>query len=60
MGSVGPDWDNIGLTRLSAGVGARIRVPFLPQLALAIDFGWAIQSETFDQTQVFSFNFGNF
>ncbi len=59
-GSVGPGLSALGPTRIAAGLGVRVRIPFMPQLALAFDFGWPVQSEPLDDTQVFSFNLGFF
>ena len=59
-GSLGETFSDLGLTRIAAGFGLRVRIPFLPQAPLSLDFGWPIQEEPFDDTQVFSFTFGTF
>ena len=59
-GSLGDSLGAVGPTRISAGVGLRIRIPFLPQMPLALDFGWPVQKEPLDDARVFSFTFGNF
>jgi len=60
MGGVGESIDNFGATRISAGVGVRVRIPFMPQLPLALDFGWPVQSLDGDQEEVFAFQMGKF
>ncbi|TAH35975.1 MAG: hypothetical protein EYC70_12055 [Planctomycetota bacterium] len=60
QGSVGDDLSALGPTRVSVGVNLRMRIPFLPGLGLQLDFGFPIQSEPFDDEQVFSFNLGVF
>jgi outer membrane protein assembly factor BamA len=46
--------------RVSAGVGARIVVPMLGQVPIALDFGFPIVRAQDDRTQVFSFYVGVF
>jgi outer membrane protein insertion porin family len=46
--------------RVSAGFGARIIVPMLGQVPIALDFGFPIVRGPGDQTQVFSFYVGVF
>jgi outer membrane protein assembly complex protein YaeT len=52
----------IGITnyRVSAGFGARIVVPMLGQVPIALDFGFPIVTGPGDQTQLFSFYVGFF
>ncbi len=59
-GAVGPHYTNLGPPRVGAGFGIRIRIPFMPTMPLALDFGWPLQSERYDDERVFSFTFGNF
>ncbi|MBC8328527.1 MAG: BamA/TamA family outer membrane protein [Planctomycetes bacterium] len=59
-GAVGPHYTALGPPRVGAGFGIRIRIPFMPTMPLALDFGWPLQSERFDDERVFSFTFGNF
>ncbi|RMH03446.1 MAG: hypothetical protein D6702_06050 [Planctomycetota bacterium] len=59
-GAVGPHYTNLGPPRVGAGFGVRIRIPFMPTMPLALDFGWPLQSERYDDERVFSFTFGNF
>jgi outer membrane protein insertion porin family len=44
--------------RVSAGVGARITVPQMGQVPIALDFGFPIVRATNDRTQMFSFAVG--
>jgi outer membrane protein assembly complex protein YaeT len=46
--------------RVSAGVGARIVVPMLGQVPIALDFGFPIVRAATDRTQMFSFYVGFF
>ena len=46
--------------RVSAGVGARIVVPMLGQVPIALDFGFPIVRGPNDRTQMFSFYVGFF
>jgi len=59
-GATGPHYTNLGPPRVGAGFGIRIRIPFMPTMPLALDFGWPLQSERYDDERVFSFTFGNF
>ncbi|HEX9793265.1 MAG TPA: BamA/TamA family outer membrane protein [Planctomycetota bacterium] len=59
-GSVGDKITSPGPTRSAAGIGARLRVPFLPQLVIALDFGWPVKNEPKDDARVFAFNIGGF
>ena len=59
-GSFGDSFGDLQPTRVSAGFGVRIRIPFMPQLPLALDFGWPIQKEEGDDIQIFSLTFGEF
>ncbi len=43
--------------RVTIGTGLRIKVPFLGQAPLALDFGIPIKKVKGDQTQIFSFDF---
>jgi outer membrane protein assembly factor BamA len=47
-------------TRVSAGFGIRIRLPMMPQFPIALDFGWPLADERFDDERVFHLNFGEF
>jgi outer membrane protein insertion porin family len=51
---------NIGISdyRVAAGVGARITVPMLGQVPIALDFGFPIVRGPNDRTQLFSFALG--
>lgn len=60
FGSVGQDLSALGPTRISAGFGVRIRLPFIAGIALQLDFGWPVQDEPRDDARVFSFTFGSF
>jgi outer membrane protein insertion porin family len=44
--------------RVAAGIGARILVPMLGQVPIALDFGFPIVRGPNDQTQIFSFYVG--
>ena len=46
--------------RVSAGVGARIVVPMLGQVPIALDFGFPLVRGPNDRTQMFSFYVGFF
>jgi outer membrane protein insertion porin family len=46
--------------RTSVGVGLRLMIPALGQMPLALDFAKPIDSQDGDETETFSFNFGNF
>jgi outer membrane protein assembly factor BamA len=46
--------------RVAAGVGARITVPMLGQVPIALDFGFPIVRASSDRTQMFSFSVGFF
>lgn len=46
--------------RTSIGVGLRLQIPALGPMPLALDFAKPIDSQTGDETETFSFNFGNF
>ncbi|KAA3604478.1 MAG: hypothetical protein DWQ01_21815 [Planctomycetota bacterium] len=59
FGSVGDELSALGPTRISGGVGVRIRLPFMVGLALQLDFGWPLQNEPRDDARVFSFQFGS-
>lgn len=59
-GAVGPHYSELGPARVAAGFGIRIRIPFMPTMPLALDFGWPVRSEPYDDERVFSFTFGNF
>ncbi len=59
-GGLGDQFSALGATRVAAGFGIRVRIPFLPQMPLALDFGWPVSSQPFDDEKVFSFNFGTF
>ncbi|MCH2100952.1 MAG: BamA/TamA family outer membrane protein [Planctomycetes bacterium] len=59
-GTYGDDFGGLTPTRVSAGIGIRIRLPMMPQFPIALDFGWPIASERFDDERVFHLNFGEF
>jgi len=59
-GSFGDSFGDLQSTRISVGFGIRMRIPFMPQMPLALDFGWPIQQEPGDDTQIFSLTFGEF
>ncbi|MBI4878512.1 MAG: outer membrane protein assembly factor [Planctomycetes bacterium] len=46
--------DVFGSPRMGAGAGLRIRLPFLGQTPVAIDFGVPVLSESDDETELFS------
>lgn len=60
MGGIGDSVRDFGATRVSAGIGVRVRIPFMPQLPLALDFGWPVQSLEGDREEVFTFSMGKF
>ncbi|MCH2112471.1 MAG: BamA/TamA family outer membrane protein [Planctomycetes bacterium] len=59
-GSVGESLSDFGKTRIAAGFGIRVRIPFMPQLPLSFDFGWPLEQEDWDDTSVFAFSLGKF
>ncbi len=59
-GGLGQSVKAFGSTRITYGVGLRMRIPFLPQFPISLDFGFPLQSEPRDETRVFSLTFGNF
>jgi outer membrane protein insertion porin family len=59
-GTYGDDFGDLGPTRVSAGFGIRIRLPMMPQFPIALDFGWPLADERFDDERVFHLNFGEF
>ncbi len=61
-GSVGlkPDDPGLGDLRSAFGVGIRVRIPFLPQLPIAIHLGVPWLREKTDDTQLLSFTIGQF
>lgn len=59
-GTYGDDFGDLVSTRVSAGFGIRIRLPMMPQFPIALDFGWPLASERFDDERVFHLNFGEF
>lgn len=46
--------------RMSLGVGIRLVLPALGPMPVSLDFAKPIQRQTGDETETFSFNFGNF
>jgi outer membrane protein insertion porin family len=44
--------------RVAVGTGLRITVPAMGPAPIALDFAWAVDKASFDQTQVFSFSLG--
>lgn len=58
-GTVEPDV-RIGTYRVAAGVGARIVVPMMGPVPIALDFGFPIVKADTDRTQLFSFWVGFF
>ena len=59
-GTYGDDFGDLDPTRVSAGFGIRIRLPMMPQFPIALDFGWPLADERFDDERVFHLNFGEF
>jgi outer membrane protein insertion porin family len=59
-GTYGDDFGDLAPTRVSAGFGIRIRLPMMPQFPIALDFGWPLANERFDDERVFHLNFGEF
>lgn len=59
-GSFGDSFGHLQPTRVSAGFGLRIRIPFMPQMPLALDFGIPVHKEGGDRTSLVSFTFGEF
>ncbi len=59
-GAFGDDFGSLEPVRIGAGVGIRMRLPFMPLVPFTLDFGWPLRSEEFDDTQVFSFTLGTF
>ena len=52
----GPRIDDSSAPRVVVGVGLGLKTPFGP---VRVDLGFPVVKETFDQTEVFSFNFGS-
>jgi outer membrane protein insertion porin family len=44
--------------RVAVGTGLRITVPAMGPAPIALDFAWAVDKASFDDTQVFSFSLG--
>jgi outer membrane protein insertion porin family len=44
--------------RVAPGAGLRITVPAMGPAPIALDFAWAVDKASFDDTQVFSFSLG--
>lgn len=44
--------------RVAPGLGLRIMVPALGPAPIALDFAWPVESASFDEEQVFTFNIG--
>lgn len=59
-GTYGDDFGDLSPTRVSTGFGIRIRLPMMPQFPIALDFGWPLANERFDDERVFHLNFGEF
>ena len=59
-GSFGDSFGHLQPTRVSAGFGLRIRIPFMTQMPLALDFGIPVHKEGGDRTSLVSFTFGEF
>lgn len=59
-GTYGDDFGDLAPTRTSVGFGIRIRLPMMPQFPIALDFGWPLNEERFDDERVFHLNFGEF
>lgn len=61
-GSLGldPSDPTLWQLRMSAGVGLRVRIPFLPQLPIALHFGYPLMHEKTDDLRAFSFTIGQF
>ena len=59
-GTYGDDFGDLEPLRMSAGFGIRVRLPMMPQFPIALDFGWPIASEEYDDERVFHLNFGEF
>jgi outer membrane protein insertion porin family len=52
----GPRIDDSSAPRVVVGVGLGLKTPFGP---VRVDLGFPVVKETFDQTEIFSFNFGS-
>jgi len=52
----GPRIDDSSAPRVTIGVGLGLKTPFGP---VRVDLGFPVVKETFDQTEIFSFNFGS-
>lgn len=61
-GSVGLDFGDPTLSqvRVTLGIGVRVRIPFLPQLPLAIHLGYPVARERTDELQALTFTIGQF
>lgn len=46
--------------RISVGVGLRLKIPALGEMPLSLDFAKPIRRHSADETETFSFNFGNY
>ena len=46
--------------RMSLGVGLKLKIPALGEMPLSLDFAKPIRRQDGDDTETFSFNFGNF
>ncbi|HEY4134191.1 MAG TPA: outer membrane protein assembly factor BamA [Alphaproteobacteria bacterium] len=52
----GPLIEDSNLPRVTVGVGLAMKTPFGP---VRVDLGFPVVKESFDQTEIFSFNFGS-
>ena len=58
-GQLGNTFSDLDPMRASAGVSFRIRIPFMPQMPLLLDFGVPILREDEDRERIFTFTFGS-
>ena len=62
IGNAFDDLDDYAFSdlRMSVGVGLRLKIPALGEMPLSLDFAKPIRRQDTDETETFSFNFGNF
>ena len=58
-GQLGESFSDLDPMRAAVGVSFRIRIPFMPQMPLVLDFGKPILSEEGDRERLFTFTFGS-
>jgi len=49
---------SVSSIRSDAGVGVRVKVPFLSNIPVSIDFGYPITKKSYDETQFISISLG--